>query len=381
MDPPQAERDDLISQFCAITGAAPSEASEYLAVNHWNPRDALSLYYARQEDSESDDEPAQPSAGHTLGGAAPPLSSSSGPAKAPRKKFATLGDLTSGDHQHGDSDSDEQDMYAGGGKSGLAVQNPDDLKKKIIQRAQDGVPRPGGDDPTPRSSYFTGSARTLGGDDAPSQIVHAPPTNVPRRPERVTRTLHFWTDGFSVDEGDLYRNDDPVNAPILEGIRQGRAPLSIMNVHPGQEVDVEVKQHNEKYVRPKAKYKPFSGAGHRLGSPTPGAGTNSPSPAPAPAVAVTPQSSGPATPAIDESQPTVAFQIRLGDGTRLTTRFNATNTIGDVYSFVAAASPASQTRPWVLMTTFPSTELSDKNAVIGDLKEYSRGGVVVQKWT
>ncbi|KAK2814182.1 hypothetical protein FQN50_000587 [Emmonsiellopsis sp. PD_5] len=384
MAPPQEEQDDLISQLCGITGLAPTEAREYLDASHWSLQDALSLYYPDEEealpgDSDSDDEPAQPSAGRTLGGAAPPPSSSSRPAKAPRKKFATLSDLNSGGHQQDDSDSDEQDLYAGGEKSGLAVQNPDDLKKKIIQRAQDGVPRPGGDDPTPRSSHFTGSARTLGGDDAPSQIVPGPPTNVPRRPERVTRTLHFWADGFSVDEGDLYRNDDPVNAPILEGIRQGRAPLSIMNVHPGQEVDVEVKQHNEKYVRPKAKYKPFSGAGHRLGSPTPGAGTNSPSPAPA--VAVTPQSSGPPTPAVDESQPTVAFQIRLGDGTRLTTRFNATNTIGDVYSFVAAASPASQTRPWVLMTTFPSTELTDKNAVIGDLKEYSRGGVVVQKWT
>ena len=36
----------------------------------------------------------------------------------------------------GDDDEVDQDFYAGGGKSGLAVQNPDDLKKKIIEKAK-----------------------------------------------------------------------------------------------------------------------------------------------------------------------------------------------------------------------------------------------------
>lgn len=181
-----------------------------------------------------------------------------------------------------------------------------------------------------------------------------------------------------MDDGDLYRSDDPRNQEILNGIRQGRAPLSIMNVQAGQEVDVEIKQHDEKYVKPKPKYKPFSGSGQRLGSPTPGPGTHSTNLV---SESAAEDPAGLADPKVDESQPTVTFQIRLGDGTRLSTRFNTTNTIGDVYSFVAAASPASQQRPWVLMTTFPSTELTDKNAVIGELKEYKRGGVVVQKWT
>lgn len=148
-----------------------------------------------------------------------------------------------------------------------------------------------------------------------------------------------------------------------------------MNVQAGQEVDVEIKQHDEKYVKPKPKYKPFSGAGQRLGSPTPGVS------APAPAAAPTPsQSTEPAKPDVDESQPIVTLQIRLGDGSRLTSRFNTTHTIGDVYQFVSAASLSSQSRPWVLMTTFPSKDLSDKSVVLGDMAEFKRGGVVVQKW-
>lgn len=215
-------------------------------------------------------------------------------------------------------------------------------------------------------------------------MIQAPSAPQPQVPQRVQRTLHFWADGFSVDDGELFRTDDPRNAEILEGIRQGRAPLSIMNVQPGQEVDVEIKQHDEKYIKPKPKYKPFGGAGQRLGSPTPGVTPSASTPA---SSTSTPQSTAapggatdPAKPDIDESQPTITLQIRLGDGTRLTSRFNTTHTIGAVYDFVTAASPSSQSRAWVLMTTFPSKELTDKAAVLGDLAEFKRGGVVVQKW-
>ncbi len=246
-------------------------------------------------------------------------------------------------------------------------------------------PRPGGDDPTPRANHFTGTARTLGGDDTPSQTIE-PPTDplTARRPERVERILHFWNDGFSVDDGDLYSTSDPRNAEILNGIRQGRAPLSIMNVQPGQEVDVEIKQHEGAYVKPKQKYKPFGGQGNRLGSPTPGDSLTSTSTriAPAPPAAATATASN-ETPKvdIDESQPIISLQIRLGNGSRLPARFNASHTIGDVYSFVAAASLDGQTREWALMTTFPSKELTDRGLALGNMPEFKRGGVIVQKWS
>ncbi|EEH42695.1 hypothetical protein PABG_11873 [Paracoccidioides brasiliensis Pb03] len=392
MDLQQEEQDVLISQLSGITGISPAQAREFLVTSNWDLETALEEFYRDQDDNTQDghgynDESAQPSGGgRTLGGAATSPSFDAATRNATKKKFATLGDLGAGDngaHDHSDDDSDEgQDMFAGGEKSGLAVQNPDDIKQKIIEKARRSAPR-AADVLKPRSSHFTGAARTLGGDDTPSQFIPDPNANRPLRAQRVSRILHFWADGFSVDDGDLYRSDDPRNAEILNGIRQGRAPLSIMNVQVGQSVDVEIKQHDEKYVKPKPKYKPFSGSGQRLGSPTPGP-TQSPSSAPAtalPAAEAEQQSPGPEGPKIDESQPTVTFQIRLGDGTRLVTRFNTTNTIGDVYSFVTASSPASRQRPWVLMTTFPSMELTDKEAVIGDLKEYKRGGVVVQKWT
>ena len=211
-----------------------------------------------------------------------PTSATSGPSKpaktSAQQKFATLWDLNadSQGHSHGHDDEDEddapQDLFAGGEKSGLAIQNPDDIKKKIVEKAMKAAKPAPKEEAKSRTTHFTGSARTLGGDDTESRIINPPAAPQTRQSgERVHRILHFWNDGFSIDDGDLYPTDDPRNASILDGIRNGRAPLSIMGVLPGQDVDVEIKQHQENYVRPKKKYVPFGGTGNRLGSPTPGA--------------------------------------------------------------------------------------------------------------
>jgi UBX domain-containing protein 1 len=149
---------------------------------------------------------------------------------------------------------------------------------------------------------------------------------------------------------------------------------------PGQEVDVEIRQHQENYVQPKKKYLPFGGQGNRLGSPTPGT-SSLPGSFPSDAAPSAPQTTASLPKVhVDDSQPTVSLQIRLGSGTRLPARFNSTHTIGDVYEFVAAASPESQSREWVLQITFPSTELTDHAKILGEMPEFKRGGVVVQKW-
>lgn len=247
--------------------------------------------------------------------------------------------------------------------------------------------RPGGEDEPVRSSNFTGRAQTLGGDDAPSQVIADPDAATQTRSlPRVTRTLHLWQDGFSVDDGPLYRFDDPANAPTLALINSGRAPLALLGVQPGQEVDLNLNPHkDEKYVAPKRKFKPFEGQGQRLGSPTPGvaSGSSTPPSAAIPAASTASAAAAGEAPkvSVDESQPVITLQIRLGDGTRLQSSFNTTHTIGDVYEFVTASNAQSRQRGFALATTFPTKELTDKSAVLGDMAEFKRGGVVVQKWT
>lgn len=310
------ERDELLSQFSNLTGCAPSEARQYLEANQWDLAAAAAEYYTSLEEateeaaieprSSSEAAPENdenkppplaqplPSGGRTLGGdpvpqpipttSRMPDQSSSSSRAPPKKKFATLGDLAGGSgagqtgqgHEDDSDDSDydsKQNLFAGGEKSGLAVQNPDEMRRKILERARKNLARP--EDPEassrPPPTNFTGTARTLGGDDTPSEVIpgSTPPTRLAPPVERI---LHFWTDGFSVDDGPLYRNDDPANAEILAHIRQGRAPMDILNVERSQEVDVKLDMHEEKYNPPKKKYKPFEGGGQRLGSPTPGDG-------------------------------------------------------------------------------------------------------------
>lgn len=437
-------QDDQIAHLASLTGLDPVHAERYLNASNGDLTLAASLFFdeaAEQAEEPSDAEaeadadvamagdapPATPNpnaphsqppgGGRTLGGAhVPPAaasasaaSSSSHPAAAPRqapqRRLKTLKDLQSGggparntsSDEEDDKDDESQDFFAGGEKSGLAVQNPNaanprDQINNILKRARQNAPRPGGADEEPASSHFRGAGMTLGGDDAPSRAIPDPAANTPALPPRAHRELHLWRDGFSVDDGALFRYDDPANARTLEMINTGHAPLHILNVEHGQEVDVEVHAHkDEDYKQPKKKYQPFSGSGNRLGSPTPGASRSTAAPTAPQSAAVKSTSSaaggastptGSAQPAVDvdDSAPTLTLQIRLGDGTRLQSRFNTTHTIGDVYDFVTRSSAESQRREYALMTTFPSKELADKSQVLGDLAEFKRGGVVVQKW-
>jgi len=231
----------------------------------------------------------------------------------------------------------------------------------------------------PSRPRFTGSGHTLGSDESPSVVV--PDTSAPpaRAPETVHRSLTFWRDGFSIEDGPLMRYDEPANQEILRAIQSGRAPTALMGVQQGQQADVHVfKRLDEDYVPPKKKFQPFSGSGNRLGSPTPEVAA---APIPVAAPAAAPQASAaPAVPQVnvDSSQPATSLQIRLGDGTRLVSRFNHSHTVEDIYNFVNSASATSRSREYVLQTTFPNKELTDKAQTVKDAGLVN--AVIVQKW-
>jgi len=394
-----SEQDDKVAQFSAVTGANPSVAQAALNSANWNLEQAVALYFAANEEdpADVDDDPEDgPSANPTSSQPQTASSSSKTSRGGAPKKMKTLRDLQAGDDDDDEEDK-KQDMFAGGEKSGLAVENPDrgapiDHFRNIMNQARQNRDRPTAageeDEDLGRSSHFTGRAQTLGGDEAPSRVVDDPTSAMPSRqpPPRVTRTLHLWADGVSIDDGPLLRFDDPANEHIMQEINQGRAPKALLDVQPDQEVDLNLEPHKgENYVAPKPKYKPFGGQGQRLGSPTPGLASSSSTTTTSAATAASSSFTAPSSTAstqmtVDESQPTVQLQIRLGDGTRLASRFNTTHTIGDVYEFVNRASAASQQRAYALMTTFPSKELDNKSQVLGEIGDFKRGGVVVQKW-
>ncbi|KAL7267241.1 protein phosphatase regulator [Rhizina undulata] len=387
--------DGLILDFCDVTGADAQQARHFLEASDWNISSATEQYYEAHDDTlddagalDDDDDDVYESPRPQ----AQTSSSSISQSKGSRSKFATLGDLSKSNDDDDESDEEHQDLFAGGEKSGLAVQNPGENKRGVVQdiikraeeetkkrhnshdhREESGSPR----------SRFTGAGHTLGSEDTPSVTVPDPTPARPTAVQPVTRSLTFWRDGFSVEDGPLMRYDDPANQEILRSIQSGRAPLSIMNVEYGQPADVTVyRRMDEDYVPPKKKRAPFRGQGMRLGSPTPG-GSQSAVSAPMELARTPPPTGAPSQPTapvvnVDTLAPATTIQIRLGDGTRLISRFNHTHTVGDVYGFVNAASPEGARREYVLQTTFPNKELKDRQQSIKEAGLIN--AVVVQKW-
>lgn len=167
--------------------------------------------------------------------------------------------------------------------------------------------------------------------------------------------LKLWKNGFSVDEGTLYRYDDPANKDYLEAINNGRAPLALLNVEYGQPVDVNVeKKTDEDFKAPPKVFKPFEGSGHRLGSEIPPS-QDATAPLPAAPSASTSTSSAGLSIEVDESKPVTSLQIRLASGGRLIARFNTTHTVAEVYDALDRSAP-DDTRPYTLLTPFPRRE-------------------------
>ncbi|KAK3326037.1 hypothetical protein B0H66DRAFT_637377 [Apodospora peruviana] len=415
-----SDHDTLISSFCELTGASAERATQYLSGSHWDMDTAVTSYYTDAEEvGEATSTPPAAAAPEpeytgprTLDGRPAPQyagASSSSAAKKPQKRrgLATLSSIGGG-HNHDDDDEDETDdeeeddrrrnLFAGGEKSGLAVQDPSQpsndprrLINDIVAKAKANARQDAESSAAagPSRSTFRGSGQTLGGDGVESRTIPDPRGSaIPTAPRDAgpaqERILHIWTDGFSIDDGELRRFDDPENQQALEMIRGGRAPLHMMNVRFDQKVDVKLQQHNEAY-RPLPKiYRPFGGEGRRLGSPVPGDGSTPPPPTTT-TTNTTSQAaaSGSSTPStgVDESQPTLMLRIQLPDGTRLPGRFNTSQTVADVYEFVQRVSPVTSSRgEWVLSTTFPNKDHTDRSLVLGQMAEFKRGGTAVVKW-
>lgn len=119
---------------------------DYLVSNDWDLAAAAQAYFSDEDENERVDDPGASSSSaappgytgpRTLDGRpapqAIPTTSSSSASKRPQKKtgLATLGSLGAS-HAHDDDDDDDdddedaahRDTYAGGEKSGLAVQDP-----------------------------------------------------------------------------------------------------------------------------------------------------------------------------------------------------------------------------------------------------------------
>ncbi|KDE08574.1 hypothetical protein MVLG_01347 [Microbotryum lychnidis-dioicae p1A1 Lamole] len=310
---------------------------------------------------------------------------------------------TNDDDDHGRSGgNDPQEFFAGGGKSGLSVENPnanrgkfEDTIKGIFEKAIEGARRAAGGgessegaSPANPRGVFAGAAHTLGSDEVASSFIPDPAcakkdddddNDSEGEQETAIRNLTFWKDGFSIEDGDLMRYDDPANAEVLKAINAGRAPLSLLNVRHDQPVELRVaRRMSEDWVRqPPPPEVPFAGSGHRLGSEAPTFAAAPSTTSHQAALTASAAISTSSTFQVDPSQPTTTLQIRLRSGERMVARFNHTHTVGDIRAYINASQPGQATANYALQTPFPSRDLTDDSKTIKDAGLL--GSVVVQR--
>ncbi|KJA16623.1 hypothetical protein HYPSUDRAFT_193049 [Hypholoma sublateritium FD-334 SS-4] len=329
-------------------------------------------------------------------------SSSSGANRGRFGTIASLGGSSGGGppaaHDDDDDDSDDENKgaeswFAGGERSGISVENPDhqrsvpggNMVRDLLRRAAQAGPAL--ETPTRRSGAFSGGGHTLGSDEVDSSFIPDPSAEDGEE-ETAIRHLVFWRNGFQVEDGELKRYDDPAQAQILAEINAGHVPPAVLNVLPGQHVELRVtKRINEDYVPPVGT-KTFGGSGHRLGAVVPevfNSSSNEAMPGSFPTGSIPiAQSSAPekaeikAKFEVDQTLPTTSIQIRLADGTRIVARMNLTHTVGDIRNFINASRPENLVRPYTIGTTFPNRVLEDDSATIQGAGLVN--SVVVQRW-
>jgi len=174
--------------------------------------------------------------------------------------------------------------YAGGEKSGLAIQNPhdEDRFKKMQELAMQG------------------------GSEGPLPSDH--------------RVVTLYRNGFIVDDGPFRPLSDPLNKKFMDEMAQGRCPAELQE---GRTDAVHVAlqdKHGEDYKEPPPPaYVKFSGEGNTLSS----------SSSAAPSV-----QADQGAMEVDTSKPKTKIQIRFHDGQKKQQEFNEEHTVGDLRSFV-----------------------------------------------
>ncbi|CAN6643916.1 UBX domain-containing protein 1 [Trichomonascus vanleenenianus] len=380
-----------VAEFVEVTQSSPDEAHECLDACNWDLQDALAFYFNSNAEEVREATPS-----HAPVPPAP--ASASARPRPPRggtpKRFATLSDLAnrqSDDSAYGSEAEDDRDrLFTGGEKSGLAVQNPDNaggsgsgsgrlideiLRKASMGRGGSSATSEDEDEAEQRRNVprFRGAGYTLGSDETPSTRIEDEHAQEEDEPTVVSRQLIFWKEGFSVEDGPLYRYDDPNNMQLLNAVNSGSAPLSLLNVRPGQRVDVRIlRRMEDNYEPPKRAQGGFSGQGNRLGSTIPNE----------PVQRAEQPSSRPQAPAQSSERPqmlgegdiTVMFQLL--DGRRVKHKFRGDQTVGDIYNTVTDLSGLAA-GTFLLQTTFPIKELSEMDQTVDDAKV--KGSVLTQK--
>lgn len=375
-----SNNEDLVKKFADVTGVSEERAKFYLEAANQELQVALSSFY--EGDNDNNLEGAVPvdddSDDNNLPNDAIQFSrsdSKSKPKKPPQSSnITTLFNMN--ESSSDDDDEQGQAFYAGGSeRSGQQVLGPPkknpikDYVSEIFRSAQQGNMETfdGDTSPSSSSSLYVGTGYRLGQTDNDHQAIpdrnRSSGSGADHSHEVVTLTL--WRQGFSINDGELRRYEDPGNKEFFESIMRGEIPAELRSRGPAMiHLDLKDNRH-EDYEKRSAPFKAFAGSGQTLGSPAPNVVPSAPVAANS---GNNEENEKIATSelATDASQPVTTLQIRLADGSRLSARFNQSHTVENIRRYVTTARPQYAAQNFALLTTFPSKELSDGSQTLKD---------------
>ncbi|XP_029467185.1 NSFL1 cofactor p47 isoform X2 [Rhinatrema bivittatum] len=335
-----AEPQDALREFVAVTGVEEERARFFLESAGWDLQLALASFY---EDGVEDDLITIPQQHPSSG------SRGTGPSG---HRVTSFRDLVHA--QEEDEDEDEgQRFYAGGSeRSGQQIVGPP-RKKSPNELVEDLF----------RGAKEHGAVAVDRAAKSPGESSRA----------TVHVVLKLWKNGFSLDNGELQSYQDPANAQFLESIRRGEVPSELRRLAHGGQVNLDMEDHrDEEFIKAKGIFKAFTGEGQKLGSTAPQViGASSPS------QQAENEAKASSSVTIRETEPVTSIQIRLADGSRLVQKFNHNHRICDIRLFIVDARPAMAATSFILMTTFPSKELSDETQTLKEANLLN--AVIVQR--
>lgn len=376
--------------FSSVTGISDSSLiSRYLEMGNGNVQDAIALFFENPPEQDSDHigtEETTPTATETridrsgFGSVQYPQhspqiqpsthtasSTSSRTGRGPSRgagsgRMMTLRDLGGGDGGSGDDETDEKNRFFAGGSQGSGQQiigtdprsggppvDADDFLRRA--REQGAVDREKFVREEEDKKRFQGRGHRLGSQPSSTHEIQEAPTPILKQRTERSVTINFWHDGFSIDDGELRRFDDPANREFLESINRGLVP-SEFNSTEDEDIVFDLVKKESNYTPPVQTFKAFAGQGKTLTGSSSGGASSSAQP-------VKKLESY----ECDTSRPHTSLQIRLADSTRIVAKFNLDDTIDTVRGFVAALT--QHPNPiFDLQTTFPKKVLSDYSQTI-----------------
>lgn len=211
-------------------------------------------------------------------------------------------------------DDKKKTSYAGGEKSGMAVEHPTDIDS-IVEKARQG-----------------GREHAAEGKGGKTEL-------------KIT----LYSNGFVVADGPFRQYDAPENIQFMKELNEGYVPNEIREKYKSG-ISVGLEDKRQEAYRPPTppKYVAYSGQGQSLGG-VQGQG-----------LAVNKSAGG--LPPVDEGKPKTTIQIRFHNGERASITINLDRKVADIHEYVMMAAPVDG--DYQLVFGFPPKALNDPSKTI-----------------